>query len=150
MKNVFDNASVAVVFAARTQSAGRNSSGSFYFTDNVIYSYGSHFPIAKIVGDTVLITSRSYSNTTARHVSHVRSAFRSTTLHVIEVENVLAASIREIAENINVIEASILETRGKAERSRKYKDMHNDSVNRQTVNRENYKTFIANIVANAA
>jgi hypothetical protein len=50
-----------------------------YFADGTIYSYGSHFPIAKHVTDKngyhcVLFTTRSYSNTTAKHMSLVSYA----------------------------------------------------------------------------
>ena len=150
MKNVFDNASVAVVFAARTQSAGRNSSGSIFFDGNIIYSYGRHFPIAKIVGDTVLITTRKNSVTTARHVSHVRDAFRSTTLQTIYVEDVLAAGINEITANVKVMLDSIEDSKAKASRARKYKEFHERDRSAKSVNMYNYQTFIANIVANAA
>ena len=49
------------------------------FADDTIYSYGRHFPIAKHVNDAhgehcILFTTRSYSNTTARHMSCVRRA----------------------------------------------------------------------------
>jgi len=47
-----------------------------YFNGSTIYSYGSHFPIAKhIVNEqgqrAVLFTERDYSNTTAKHKRHV-------------------------------------------------------------------------------
>ena len=150
MKKVFDNASLVATFVSRTQSEGRNSTGSIFFDGNIIYSYGRHFPIAKIVGNTILITTRSWSVTTARHVSMVHSAAYGTTLDIITVHDPLAASIREISENVRLLNESIDESKGKAARARKYADMHNDSVNRQTVNRINYETFVANIVANAA
>lgn len=152
MKKVFDNASVATIFVAQTQQSGRNSSGSIYFEGNEIYSYGSHFCIAKIVGDTVLLTTRTHSVTTARHVSIVRSAIRSASpsLSVIEVENPLAASLNEITNNIEAMREDIADTKGKAKRSRKYKDILNADVNAKSVNLINYRVFIQNIVAKAA
>lgn len=42
--------------------------------DDTIYSYGSHFPMAKHYGGKVLLTTQSYSNTTGGHLSAVRSA----------------------------------------------------------------------------
>lgn len=43
--------------------------------DGVIYSYGHHFPMAKL-GNPAIVTSERYSNTTSRHVSHVLGALR--------------------------------------------------------------------------
>lgn len=54
--------------------AGQN----VYAVDGTIYSYGSHFPIARFYGaDTVLFTSHDYSSSTARHKSYVRRAIPS-------------------------------------------------------------------------
>lgn len=70
---------VAHAWANQHQDEARNSNGSFYFWKDTIYSYGSHFPIAKHVTNeqgerATLITSRTYSSTTSGHVSIVRSA----------------------------------------------------------------------------
>lgn len=72
MKKVFSSVSdVAHAFALQNQDEGRNSSGSFYFIGDRLYSYGSHFCIAKFINDdTVLFTERKYSNTTAKHINH--------------------------------------------------------------------------------
>jgi hypothetical protein len=40
---------VAHVWAHQLQSHARNKRGNFYFQGDTIYSYGSHFPIAKHV-----------------------------------------------------------------------------------------------------
>lgn len=72
MKKVFNSASdVAHAFALQEQSEGRNSGRSFYFEGDSLYSYGSHFCIARFTGtETVLFTERKYSNTTAKHIGH--------------------------------------------------------------------------------
>lgn len=74
MKKVFKNSSEVVhKFASQSQDEGRCS--NVYFFKEKIYSYGSHFCMANIVGPgRVLITSRSYSVTTAKHLSQVRYA----------------------------------------------------------------------------
>jgi hypothetical protein len=70
--------------------SNRNPKGSNMFIDNnVIYSYGYHFPIAKHCGDFVLFTNKSYSNTTSKHIGHVRQAIPYT-LPVYTVNNVMA------------------------------------------------------------
>jgi hypothetical protein len=81
MKTVFNNSELAHIYANQRQQHGRNSNGSFYFEGKTIYSYGSHFPIAKIIanesGDNcMLFTYRTYSNTTAKQISILRSATR--------------------------------------------------------------------------
>lgn len=80
MKKVFrgDNSTIAHMWANKTQSEATNGS-NFYFEGDTIYSYGSHFPIAKHVINenrdrAVLFTERTYSNTTARHIQIVRQA----------------------------------------------------------------------------
>lgn len=69
MKHVFNTSEVAHIWAAQSQQSGRNAQGNFYFEGQTIYSYGRHFPIATIVGNDVLFTDKSYSNTTAKHIS---------------------------------------------------------------------------------
>lgn len=74
MKQVFDSTEVAHIWASQHQTSGRNSGGNFYFDNQTIYSYGSHFPIATIKGHDVFFTMQSYSNTTAKHISRARGA----------------------------------------------------------------------------
>jgi hypothetical protein len=81
MKNIFTNSELAHTYANQSQQSGRNSSGSFYFDGKAIYSYGRHFPIAKIVTneqglECMLFTYRNYSNSTAKQISIVRNATR--------------------------------------------------------------------------
>ena len=81
MKTVFNNSDLAHAYANQTQNSGRNSNGSFYFDGKTIYSYGGHFPIAKIVTndnglECMLFTYRTYSNTTAKQINIVRNATR--------------------------------------------------------------------------
>lgn len=72
MKKNFQTSELAHIWAAQTQNEGK--AGSFYFNGKTIYSYGSHFPIATIVGNDVLFTMRTYSNTTAKHIGRTRQA----------------------------------------------------------------------------
>jgi len=72
MRKVFNTSELPHIWAAQTQNEGR--AGSFYFNGATIYSYGSHFPIATIEGENVLFTMRTYSNTTAKHISKARGA----------------------------------------------------------------------------
>ena len=78
MKHVFsDIYEVAHLWANQVQNDARNSQGNFYFSGKTIYSYGSHFPIAVLTGKNdhyCLFTTQSYSVTTSKHISAVRSA----------------------------------------------------------------------------
>jgi len=79
MKQVVSASTVAHLWANQSQNHARVPHGNFYFRDKTIYSYGTHFPIAKHVtngnGETaVLFTTRGYSNTTSKHVAVARQA----------------------------------------------------------------------------
>ena len=82
MKKVFsDQSKVAHLWANKEQDEATNQSRSFFFRGSTIYSYGSHFPIAKHVQDQtgyefILFTERGYSNTTANHISITYMACR--------------------------------------------------------------------------
>lgn len=74
MKLVYSNKQLCHLWAHQTQAHGRNANKSLFFNGSVIWSYGDHFPAAKIYDDVVLINSETYSNTTAKHLSDIRSA----------------------------------------------------------------------------
>lgn len=93
-KHVFDTGQIPHLWAHRTQNDARNKQGNLYFNGDTIYSYGSHFPIARHVvnqaGDrAVLFTTATYSVTTSGHCSAVRSAIPSG-IPVFHVPNVCA------------------------------------------------------------
>ena len=76
MKTVFtDKNEIAHMWAHQRQAHARDSASNFYFEGNTIYSYGSHFPIAKILEDnTILFTVDTYSSTTVKHIGIVKRA----------------------------------------------------------------------------
>jgi len=101
MKHVYNNSELAHVWVHdwRRLGNGRNSTDSFYFQQNTIYSYGPHFPIARIVdmpnGDTVaLFTTDTYGNTTAKHIGNTYSALQGN-MPIYRVDNVKPNSERE-------------------------------------------------------
>lgn len=77
-KTVFDTSEIAHLWAHQQAPEGRNRQSNFYFVEDTIYSYGRHFPIARIVTrkgkKAVLFTTQEYSNSTARHKYMVRRA----------------------------------------------------------------------------
>src|SRR5258708_13051749 len=91
-KHVFATSEIPHLWAHRTQDEARNRQGNLYFTGDTIYSYGSHFPIARHVTNdagvrSVLFTTATYSVTTSSHCSAVRSAIPSG-IRVFHVPNV--------------------------------------------------------------
>lgn len=75
MKTTFNNvADIAHMWANQTQPSANYSGGNFYFEGDTIYSYGSHFPIARHYNGKVLFTLDNYSKTTSKHVSLVDNA----------------------------------------------------------------------------
>lgn len=74
-RTVFDNDTVAHVWAQNNQDSGRSHNGQFYFDGPALYSYGSHYLAGYILPNgTALINADSNSPTTNRHVSRARSA----------------------------------------------------------------------------
>lgn len=74
-------ADVVNVWARGYASEGRNRSNeTIFFNGDVIYSYGTHFPMAMRMNDDsgtwYLINADTYSSTTSNHQSQVREALR--------------------------------------------------------------------------
>ena len=78
MKKVVNKQQVAHLWANKLQTEARTPTNNFYFHNDTIYSYGSHFPIAKHIErngqNKILFTLRSYSHTTSQHIQIVRGA----------------------------------------------------------------------------
>jgi len=75
MKKVNTPQATAHLFATQSQIEAYTPNRNLYFYDKSIYSYGSHFCIAKFIDSkTLLFTERTYSNTTAKHKQVVRHA----------------------------------------------------------------------------
>jgi hypothetical protein len=90
-RHVFPTHEVPHLWAHKTQNDARNPQGNLYFSGDTIYSYGSHFPIARHVMNgandaAVLLTDQHYSVTTSQHVSAVRSSIPRS-IPVFEVPN---------------------------------------------------------------
>lgn len=104
MKQVFTNSELAHIWASQHQTNGRNANDSFYFRGKSIYSYGSHFEIARILNfNTVLFTVNSYSNTTAKHVNCAHYAVNHKQLIYMSDFDSPKDSIKYWIEQINVL-----------------------------------------------
>lgn len=122
MKKVFTDISrIAHLWANQLQSEARNS-GNFYFNCETIYSYGSHFPIARHVKNkngekAVLFTERRYSNTTAKHISVVRQAAgHLNVIYCYRPDNTHADNFKSWVTEIEIIAANL----PKAKKPEKY------------------------------
>ena len=101
MKTKGNNSDVAHFWANQNQESLSNANGSFYYQDDIIFSYGSHFPIARhIDGNTVLFTTDSYSNTTAKHINHTLRAVSHK--KVFSVTDVLACNKKQHENNLSI------------------------------------------------
>ena len=49
-------------------------SGNMFYNEKIIYSYGKHFALAIRFENIVVINSKSYSNSTAKHFGHVQNS----------------------------------------------------------------------------
>lgn len=80
IKHVVDGSEVAHLWAHKSQDWAKSKGiGNLFFEGDTIYSYGKHFPIARLVQDkngvnVVLFTNRDYSVTTSKHKHQVRGA----------------------------------------------------------------------------
>jgi hypothetical protein len=77
MKTVFSNASDCIhAYAQRPNDPTTHGrSGNVYFEGGSLYSFGSHYELAKwIDNETVLIDDRGYSKTTAKHIGKAQHA----------------------------------------------------------------------------
>lgn len=66
-----NNLETCKAFVAGAKS-GRGS--NLFFGNGTIYSYGTHFPMAKIIGNTIVMHKEKYSRSTSQHQSYLRRA----------------------------------------------------------------------------
>lgn len=94
MKKVVNNETVAHLWANEQQTEAYTPNRAFYFYGKNIYSYGSHFLIAKHITNNkgekgILFTTCGYSNTTAKHISYTYRAIpdKSIIMYVINPQS---------------------------------------------------------------
>ncbi len=124
VRTIHPGKQVAHLWANRSQESAKQSNGQFYFEGDTIYSYGSHFPIARHLpsADAVLFTTRSRSNTTAKHKSYVLRALSG--LAVFHVNDVQASSLPAHNRNLDEMRERMEGLVAKSKRSRKYAGFH--------------------------
>lgn len=101
MKTVFTKRELPHIWATQKQEEGRTPTRNFYFERDTIYSYGPHFPIARIIGNDVLFTLRNYSSTTSAHIWLVKSAISHKNLIYCYYVPTFSGSTYEHEKNLN-------------------------------------------------
>lgn len=122
-RHVFPTDEIAHLWAHKVQADARNSQGNFYFEGDTIYSYRSHFPIARHVANkrgkrAILFTTRSYSVTTGGHISAVRQAIPSG-ITVFDVDNIHDYSAFAHRDNLRAFASDAKSNVQKSTRCRK-------------------------------
>lgn len=89
MRQVFKTDELAHIWAHQGQGSGRNPNNSCYFEGDTIFSYGSHYPIAKLVTtpsgeQAVLLNGNGSTHTTQMHRSAVYSAVNHLTVFDVD------------------------------------------------------------------
>lgn len=129
---------VAHAWANKT---GKQQKGpNVFYEDDTIFSYGRHFPIAKHIEingkNYVLMTTKGYSTSTSKHISHVLSSISH--LNVIRVSSVMAESKYEHKENYECMLKERVELLTKASRARTWKEIHLGHANAMARQANNY------------
>lgn len=101
---------------ARRFAEGRTcgASGHMFIDGDGVYSYGRHFCIARRYNGKILMTTRTYSNTTAKHIHEVYSAVVSECLEIIRVydpDGTIEQNIKWYDDEIARLEAKIRRAR---------------------------------------
>jgi hypothetical protein len=146
-KQVFsDLHSIAHLWAYGEQDHARNSRYNFYFDGAVIYSYGGHFPIARLTekdGEkVVLFTSRTNSRTTNKHINIVAGAIPENykVIYMNEIPRYSDSGIYNRG-NLQAYESSLNLLLDGYQRSRKYKDYRLNDVKRELNKLRDYITY---------
>lgn len=110
-----DNKELAHLWANQSRASANGS--HFFFSGDTIFSYGSHFPVARHYKGAVLFTSKRYSSSTARHKSITRSACSHLT--VFEVENPLndpsGKDVKNYGDSIKLLSQAAAKARNPAQ-----------------------------------
>jgi hypothetical protein len=117
----------AKAWATQAKSQGR--AASVFFEGATIYSYGYHFPIARLTTDAkgrtvALFTTRDYSVTTSGHKSLTRMALYRAEVRYFTVPNLEPRDKWEHEGNVVDLLARAAEAHMKAKRARTYREFH--------------------------
>ncbi len=135
MKKVVNTNSVIQLWANQSQTEARNPNRSIFFEGNTIYSYGKHFAIAKHVGSEVLISTRKYSVTTAKHKGGVfRAVCRKNPIFVENVDN-------SVEDNFIAFRTQLSNLSNKASKARQNRERYIKEITSLINSAERYATL---------
>lgn len=142
-RNVFDYETVAILWADQyhvegSQRSARSPGAKMFFDGDTIYSYGEHFPIARIHGDVVLFTASGHSVTTEKHKRIVWNAARRRYDRVFTVDTVRAGCVLDHERNLRHIVEGAIDSYRKASRARKQRDYLITQARRLVFDAEKY------------
>lgn len=111
------------------QTGKQRNAGRVFYHGDTIYSYGSHFPIARHVtlpngNPAVLFTTRGYSSSTSKHKRLVEGACRHLDVYYVERPGNLPT-----VDDFDARIVQATECVAKAKRARKYGDHHLAAAN---------------------
>jgi len=130
MRHVYSNHEIPHLWAHQSQDEARNSTGSLYFKGPTIFSYGSHFPIARHVTNVrgeraVLFTTAHHSVTTSGHCSAVAGAIPpNVPVFRVPCFGSGGGEQPDHAQNVESYVGRISKLLGKAKRPRVNRDWH--------------------------
>lgn len=124
MKYYKNTAEAVHAWAGRHSDDGRNPNSSVYFVGLTIFSYGSHFPMARHVSfSDVLLTYDTYSNTTSKHQREVwRAVSHKNTIYVHDVEDPLGTG--GVAQTIAAAESLLKSAAKRRSKDRAGEEIH--------------------------
>jgi hypothetical protein len=115
-----NNYEICKAFAAgNKKSYVSDYSNIFFVGDDVartLYSYGCHFPIARIEGGVCYFTTRGYSNSTAKHIRLADSALTGFLKIYCPVPGNSRESFKYWENDLKALERELLTARDKARR----------------------------------
>ena len=127
---MINNNDIAKAFSnGETKGKGNN----MFIDGDTIYSYGYHFPICRrvTINNNIfyLFNADGYSNTTAKHKSHVRSVLLKD--NIILIKNLGTFQSNNMVDILNMIALNNLDIENlklKFKRSKKHKDMYKRDI----------------------
>lgn len=132
-RHVYPTDEVPHLWAHKTQSGARNQHGNLFFSGDTIYSYGYHFPIARHVVSPkgkpgILITDKTWSNTTSGHVWAVHRAITglcpSFTVH--DVYGSPKEQLQFFHRNVEFAREELSEAKLKSQKVKRFKALEAD------------------------
>jgi len=117
-KKVFTNNEITTKYLEQSQDYGRTSNSSMFFEKNKMFSYGSHFIMALVSGNDLLISKRDSTVTTNKHLASLALDAKRGGFNVVEVFDVEASTDDEHAINIADLQAQVDHANSKAMRAR--------------------------------